>query len=140
MSSEWIPIILTVLSLVGAAVTYAYQKFVDRRTALVETRRTAYRNFLNAFMAMSDSPERIEEIRRRYYQSEVELLIVGSDDVVQKVGALSRFYAETNENRQSRDAQTVRRLVANICKSMRDDCFEKTNLTVAEIETLVPIV
>lgn len=106
----------------------------------MELRRTAYRGYLNAFIAMSDSPERIEDVRRRYYQSEVELLIVGSDNVVQQVGALSRFYAETNHDRFNRDASEVRRLVAAVCRAMRTDCFERSKLTNEEVQALVPIV
>jgi len=140
LSYELLPLVVAVLSIAGAAGTYAYQKYVDRRTALVEIRRTAYRNYLNAFMALSDSPDRVEDIRRRYYQSEVELLVVGSDSVVQNVGALSRFYARTNEDRFNRDANEVRRLVAEVCRSMRADCFEKSDLTIEEIQALVPIV
>lgn len=90
MPVEWMPLVIAVLGIAGAAGTYSYQRRVDRRTALIEIRRSAYRNYLNAFMAMSDSPDRIEDIRRRHYQSEVELLVVGSDLVVQKIGALSR--------------------------------------------------
>ena len=139
MNLEWMPLLIAALTIFGVAGTYAYQKRVDRRSALVEIRRDTYRSYLNAFMAMSDSPERIEEIRRRYYQSEVELLVVGSDNVVQKVGALSRFYAETNNDRFNRDAAEVRRLVAEICRAMRADCFEKSDLTTEEVQALVPI-
>lgn len=139
MIVEWMPLLIAALTIFGAAATYAYQKWVDRRSALVEIRRDAYRNYLNAFMAMSDSPERIEEIRRGYYQAEVELLVVGSDNVVQKVGALSRFYAETNEDRFNRDAAKVRLLVADVCRAMRADCFEKSDLTNEEVQALVPI-
>ena len=91
-------------------------------------------------MAMSDSPERVEDIRRAYYQAEVDLLVVGSDSVVKSVGALSRFYAETNADRFNRDTGEVRRLVAEICRNMRADCFEKSNLTNDEVKALVPIV
>jgi hypothetical protein len=139
MKPEWIPVLVAALSIIGAAITYAYQRRVDRRSALVEIRRSAYRNYLNSFMAMSDSPERIEDVRRAYYQSEVELLVVGSDSVVQSVGALSRFYTETNEDRFDRDAKEVRRLVAEVCRAMRSDCFEKTDLSITEIQALVPI-
>ena len=139
MIASWIPLIVTTISIAGAALTYAYQRQVDRRNALVEIRRDAYRRYLNAFMSMSDSPERIEDIRRAYYQSEVELLIVGSDLVIQRVGALSRFYAETNEDRFNRDVQETRRLVADVCSAMRADCFEKTNLSIDEIKAIVPI-
>ena len=139
MNAELLPLLVTALSIGGAAGTYAYQKYVDRRTALVEIRRAAYREFLKAFMAMSDSPERFEDIRRRYYQSEVELLIVGSDRVIQNVGALSHFYAETNDDRFNRDVPEVKRLVAEVCRSMRSDCFEKADLTTEEVQALVPI-
>ena len=139
MSTDWIPIIVAALSILGAAVTYAYQRRVDRQTALVEIRRASYRNYLSAFMAMSDSPERFEDIRRSYYQSEVELLVVGSDSVVQAVGALSRFYTDTNNDRFHRDISEVRRLVAEVCRAMRADCFEKSDLTIGEIQSLVPI-
>jgi hypothetical protein len=139
MYTELLPLLVAALGIVGAAITYGYQKRVDRKTALVELRREAYRNYLSAFMAMSDSPERMEEVRRRYYQAEVELLVVGSDSVVQKVGALSRFYADTNDDRFNRDVNEVRRLVAEVCRSMRADCFERSGLTTEEVQALVPI-
>ena len=137
--ADWAPFLLALVSVVGAAGTYAYQKRVDRQSALLEMRRTAYRDYLNAFMAMSDSQALMDDIRRKYYQSEVELLVVGSDAVVQAVGNLSNFYAVTNDNRFNRDAAEVRRLVAEICKAMRADCFEKSALSTDEIKALVPI-
>jgi hypothetical protein len=139
MLAAWIPLLVAVLSIIGAAATYTYQKKVDRKSALVEMRRLAYRNYLSAFMAMSDSPNRVDDIRRALYQSEVELLVVGSDLVVQAVGKLSGFYAATNDERFNRDGSEVRRLVAEICKAMRADCFEKSNLSIEEIRALVPI-
>ena len=139
MDAAWIPVIVAVLTIVRASATYAYQRRIDRRNALVELRRSAYRNYLSAFMAMSDSPETIEDIRRSYYQAEVELLVVGSDQVIEKVGALSRFYGDTNDDRFNRSAGEVRRLVAEVCKSMRADCFERSNLAISEIQALVPI-
>ena len=134
-----LPLLIATLTIMGGAGVYAYQKRVDRRTNLIEIRRAAYRNYLNAFMAMSDSPERVEEIRRRYYQSEVELLVDGSDEVIKRVGALSRFYSETNDHRFNRDVREVKRLLAEICKAMRADCFEKSKLSVDEVQALVPI-
>lgn len=140
MGIDWMPVAIALLTLGGAAATYAYQRSVDRKTALVELRHAAYRSYLHSFMAMSDSPKRIEEIRRAYYQAEVELLVVGSDDVVKSVGALSRFYMDTNADRLNRDVGEVRRLVAEVCRAMRADCFEKTKLTNDEVRALVPIV
>lgn len=137
--AEWSPFLIAILSVAGAAGTYAYQRIVDRKSALIEMRRVAYRDYLSAFIAMSDSPERVEDIRQRYYQAEVELLVVGSDEVIQAVGKLSNFYAVTNDDRFNRDAGEVRRLVAEICKAMRSDCFEESNLSIEEIRAIVPI-
>lgn len=139
MSIDWMPMLVAILTITGAALTYTYQRSVDRRTALVELRRTAYRNYLHAFMAMSDSPDRFDDIRRAYYSAEVDLLVVGSDGVVKSVGALSKFYADTNADRFNRDVNTVRRLVAEVCQSMREDCFEKSALTIDDVKALVPI-
>lgn len=135
----WTPLIVAGMTACAALGGYAWNKKIDRKHALIEARRAAYRNYLSAFMAMSDSPERIEDIRRSYYQSEVELLVVGSDAVIQKVGKLSSFYAATNADRLNRDASEVRRLVADICKAMRADCFEASRLSTDEIQALVPI-
>ncbi|MCJ8507796.1 hypothetical protein MUU53_07700 [Rhizobium lemnae] len=138
--AAWIPLLVALLTALAGVFAYSWNKRVDRKHALLELRRVAYRNYLNSFMAMSDSPQGVDEIRRRLYQSEVELLVVGSDTVVQAVGKLSNFYAITNNDRFNRDAAEVRRLVANVCMSMRADCFEKTDLSIEEIRALVPIV
>jgi hypothetical protein len=139
MMAEFIPIWVAVVTVLGASITYVVQKNLDRRNALVEIRRKCYRDYLSAFSAMSNSPEKIEDVTRKYYQSEFDLLIVGSDRVVQAVGALSQFYAETNHDRFNRDVKAVRGLVAQVCRAMRRDCFEKSSLTIEEIQALVPI-
>lgn len=134
-----VPLLVSVITVIGAVAAYIVQKSIDRRNALIEMRRKCYRDFLVAFIAMSDSPEAVEDIRRKLYQAELDLLVVGSDRVVRAVGALSRFYAETNADRFNRDAAHVRLLVAEICQAMRIDCFEKSSLSVAEVQALVPI-
>ncbi len=50
------------------------------------------------------------------------------------------FYAKTNDDRFNRDGGEVRRLVADACRAMRADCFERSDLTIAEIQALVPII
>lgn len=135
----WVPLLATMVTAIVGVIAYAWNKRVDRRNALIELRRTAYRNYLNSFMALSFNPDQINDVRRKLYQSEVELLIVGSDAVVQAVGKLSSFYAVTNHDRSNRDGSEVRRLVANVCMTMRADCFEKTDLSLEEIKALVPI-
>ncbi|WFU09198.1 hypothetical protein QA646_18325 [Rhizobium sp. CB3090] len=140
MSGEYIPLIVTVLGLVGAAITYTYQRNVDRKTTLMELRRKAYRDYLRAFLLMTGTPERDEEIQNSLLAAEFELLVVGSDQVVKCVGALSQYYAETNHDRFNRSGSKVRSLVAEVCRAMRQDCFEGTDLSIDEIQAIVPIV
>lgn len=139
MITEYMPLFVTLIGIFGAIGVYAYQRAADRLFALVEIRRAAYRNYLNAFMAMTNSPERQDDISRHYNNSEIELLVVGSDGVIQAVGNLSRFYSETNHDRFNRDVLEIRRLVAEVCRAMREDCFEKTDLSINEIQALVPL-
>jgi len=139
MTIDWVPIAVAVLTIGGAAVTYAYQRTVDRRNALVELRRAAYRDYLAAFLDMSNSSEWVAEITNRHNKAEIDLLVVGSDRVVQQVGDLHRYYSETNHDRFNRDAENVRRLVAQVAKAMRSDCFEESNLSIDQISDLVPI-
>jgi methionine synthase I (cobalamin-dependent) len=140
MIADLTPVLVAIVTIAGAAITYVVQKGLDRRNALVELRRRCYRDYLLAFSAMSNSPEKIEDVTRKYFQAEFDILVVGSDEVVQAVGVLSQFYAETNEDRFNRDAAAVRRLVAEVCRAMRRDCFERSSLTVEEIQAVVPIV
>jgi hypothetical protein len=139
LSDEFIPLFVTVLTIIGAAVTYAYQRIVDRKTALMELRRTAYREYLTSFMAMSNNVDSDKAVSNRFIVVETDFLVVGSDEVIKKAGALSTYYYETNNDRFNRDVPTTRRLVADVCKAMRADCFEKSLLTTAEIQLLVPI-
>lgn len=139
MSGEIIPIIVAVITVSGAAIAYLVQKHLDRQNALIEMRRKCYRDYLHAYSSMSDSPEKLEDIRRKYYQAEFDLLVVGSDEVVKAVGALSNFYSETNDDRFNRDVAKTKLLVAQVCSAMRKDCFEKSSLTIEEIQAVVPI-
>jgi hypothetical protein len=139
LNNEFIPLLVTVLTILGAAMTYAYQRVVDRKTALVEIRRIAYREYLGSFMAMSDNTDSVKEISKHFNTIETDLLIIGSDEVIRKAGALSSYYAETNRDRFNGDVPKTRRLVADVCKAMRTDCFEKSVLTTEEIQLLVPI-
>lgn len=88
---------------------------------------------------MTDRAEKDDDVSRNLQKSELELLIVGGDEVIQRVGDLSRYYIETNHDRFNRDAVKMRMLVAAICSAMRADCFEKTDLSIDEIQALVPI-
>jgi hypothetical protein len=136
----YLPILIAAVSIGGAAVTYAYQKRVDRQTTLLEMRRSTYRIYLQAFYAMTDNRNGVKEIIDEHLRLKSDLMLVGSDRVIQSVGALSRYYSDTNSNGPDRDLTTVKNLVANLIIAMRADCFESSGLKFEEIQTLVPIV
>jgi hypothetical protein len=139
LSTELIPLIVTVLTIFGAALTYAYQRIVDRKTALVELRRNAYREFVSSFLAGFIDTDSAKEKSMLFHSLQTDLLIVGSDEVIRKVGALCKYFQETNHDRFSRDAAMGRRFLADVCLAMRADCFEKSALSIEEIEPLVPL-
>ncbi len=62
MNIAYIPLFPTALSVLGAAVICEYQKSIDRKTALIDLRQKSYIDILKVYVAMPDSPERIEEI------------------------------------------------------------------------------
>lgn len=134
LNNELIPLIVTALTIFGAAGTYAYQRVIDRRTALVELRRVAYREFVSTFLAGFLDDNSAKEKAKFLYSLQTDLLIVGSDDVIRKVGALGNYMKEGN-----RDASKVRGPLADVCVAMRADCFEESALSSKEIEPLVPI-
>ncbi len=131
------PVIAAAIIVVGGAWAYRWQKTVDRQTALIELRRKAYRRFLTAFISMSRSTNTTEEITRELVECEYDLLLVASDEVAKCVGLLSTFYHNTNSGRFNRNVKKSRLLIANVCKAMREDCFEESTLTLDEFQKLV---
>jgi hypothetical protein len=81
---EWIPLIVATVSIVGAAITYAYQKRVDRKSALVELRRSAYREYIKSFMAMTNNTNGDKAISNQFNLVELHMLVVGSDEVIRR--------------------------------------------------------
>ncbi len=122
----------------GAALVYGYQKSIDRKTALIELRRKSYRDFVEAFVDMTLTPEHNDAIKSAYMKKEFDLLIVGSDETIRAVSALNNSYSKTNDDRYNRDVDMTKQLVANVCSAMRNDCFEKTSLKQDDIASMTP--
>ncbi len=135
----YIPLLVAVISIVGGGLVYLYQKRVDRRVALAELKRGAYREFLAAFLDMTNTPEKDRDVTNRYLKAEFDLLVIASDSVLKHVSALDRYYGDTNTKRHERDSKKIRELISNAALAMREDCFEKSNLGANELQTLIPL-
>ncbi len=66
MNVDYLPLLVTALSIIGAALVYGYQKSIDRKTALIELRRKAYKKFIRTFVDMTSTPEHDPVIKRAY--------------------------------------------------------------------------
>ena len=139
MNAEPLAIILSLIAILGTIGTYSFQKYQDRRNALIEMRRTAYREYLDELMQFLFTPEKGEETDKRYALTECRLLIVASDEVIKCVSTFRRVMSEADPKNREAKLLSVKSKVADICIAMRADCFEKTNLTSEQVQALVPI-
>jgi len=139
--SEWAsivgPVLAAIIVVVGGAWTYKRQKEIDRKTALIETRRKSYQRYLAAFSMMTNTPDAVEKITRELRLSEFDLLVLGSDKVIKRVNECRKFYVDTNDDRFKRDKEKIDELVGEICLAMREDCFEESSLLIEEFQNLV---
>lgn len=141
MSDLWLsitPLIIAGLTIASGFFAYGFNKRIDRKHSLIELRRGAYRDYLRAFYAMIDNRAGNNDVIEDHLRLKSELLLIGSDSVVQSVGALSKYTSSTNG--MPRDLVTLKDLVANLIIAMRADCFAKSKLELEEIRSLVPIV
>ena len=123
-----------VVTAVVAAVTYTYQKSVDRKNSLVETRRTLYRNYMSYLIR--SITDRSVELHTSYDAVMLELTIVGTDDVIFAVGEFNQYANRVSQ--EDRDNEHMKSLIAKIVLCMRKDCFSKTELDLDTIRATLP--
>jgi very-short-patch-repair endonuclease len=65
---------------------------------------------------------------------------VASDATIRKIGEFSNYMIATSyENSDKRDPVLHKRQLAEVLLAMRDDCFEKTRLSIEEASQLLPM-
>jgi hypothetical protein len=127
------PIVLTGIF---GVIAYWYQKYVDRKSALIELRRATYSKYL-ALIARH-ATDKSDKTNIELNQIYLELSVIASDDVVRAIGSFHDL-SLGREIKNPNSARIEDRLAATILL-MRKDCFEKTNLTAAEIISVTPLV
>ena len=134
---EWIPLLAVVSATILGSLTYVWQKYVDRKEALIALRQQEYNRFLNDYInAISDESPQSLAI---YHQAFQRLFVVGSDEVIRTTGALNNSLASTSGRpRSSKEIDEIQHLLVEMYKAMRNDCFEKTQITDDELRQLSP--
>jgi hypothetical protein len=121
-------------ALVGS-IAYRLQKSVDRKSALIELRRKAYTNYLDALCKLiaDKSPEN----NAAYNSKLMELSAVASDEVVVKIGKMRNLFGSSGLPPNA-DKETSESILGDMVISMRKDCFQKSKLTTDDIVNITP--
>jgi hypothetical protein len=128
---SYVPIFVSLIGLVGATWTYAYQRQADRRNSLIELRRLAYRDFIMSIADISSYGGPVETLS--YQKKLAELYLLGSDNVIRAVSEFTRLFKGTHIDPNLRLAKFAEMVVV-----MRQDGYESTDLSVLELSELAP--
>lgn len=128
---DWVPVLVTTLSLAGAAGTYSYQRYVDRGASLTSKRREVYAGYVLALQRNLIGKVDVEE----YQSALASIFIYGADEVVIAVAA---FHNEVADKRGTINSERATKLYAAMVSAMRADSFESSKLTVDQLQQLVP--
>jgi hypothetical protein len=131
-------IFAAMLTLVSGLFTYSFQRRADRRNQLIEIRRTAYRAYLSALMDQINAPTK--DTLNLLLKCEFELFAVASDTTIRKIATFANYMIATSyENKNKRDHALHKQQLAEVLLAMRNDCFEKTRLSIEEASQLLPM-
>jgi len=138
-SLAWLPVLIAALTAAGGVGSYLLQKRADRRHQLIEMRRAAYRAYIDAFMDQI-SPENDTKTQVALQKREMDLFLVASDPVLAAVGSFSRYGVDTSRGSgKARDITQYKTLLSALLLAMRNDCFEKSQLSEKEALALLPM-
>ena len=135
--ATWIPVLVSVLTVILGAITYLFQKRRDRFEDLIKTRRSEYRKWIQNLynILATDKPNALLD----FNMSTNDLFLFASDAVMLAVGEFKKYMSKTSPGGEERNMKTVGALLANVVEQMRNDCFEKTNLPNTAIREILPI-
>jgi hypothetical protein len=135
--TQIIPIAVAAFTVIGGLFTYLFQKRKDRLEDLIKTRRSEYRKWVQAlYDALSEADP---TSAAKFNQTTNDLFLFASDAVMKAVGDFKHYLALTSRGGSPRDMHVVGTLLARVIREMRNDCFEATKLTEAEIRNILPI-
>jgi hypothetical protein len=141
MSAAWLPLIVSIIGLVGGTFVYQIQKTVDRRNQVKQERRELYRRFVVAHVACENSllknAETILDDIIKVEELLAEIAVTAPDTVVEASKGAIKNLALLGVSRQeddwsSNDSQyTNAKSIAHqhfleMVAAMRQDTFEDT--------------
>jgi DNA topoisomerase IA len=131
-------IIVALIAVFGAVVTYLLQKNKELNLKLAEQKREAYTSFLRNFTETAVAVMHDEDVsgkdadRDRMFARD-QLLLYGSDDVIKAYDTWVR-YADTEEHDLDREGE----LVSLILLAIRKDLMGKSKVTKEHLSSLNP--
>lgn len=131
-------IIVALIAVFGAVVTYVLQKNKELNLKLAEQKREAYTSFLRNFTEIAVAVMHDEDVSgknadRDRMLARDQLLLYGSDDVIKAYDAWIR-YADTEEHDLDREGD----LVSLIFLAIRKDLMGKSKVTKEHLNNLNP--
>lgn len=88
---NWVPVIVSIVTALAAVATYAWNKRVDRKHALIDIRRSVYRDYVLAIADVSHSANGKDEVQR-YKNKLAELHLIASDEVLLACAEFTALY------------------------------------------------
>jgi hypothetical protein len=131
---NWLPVVVAVIGILGATVTYALQKRFDRNEDLRAEKKKAYRAFLDALFEHAE--QRTEQSRKAYDHSKIALLLVAPDAVLKRLVVVQET---ATMDMNATGPGDVHATVTDLIVEMRKDCFDRSKLVNSELEYVVPI-
>ncbi len=137
MNVAYLPLLVTALSIIGAALVYGYQKQTDRRNTLIADRRECYQNLLTSLQNYLSTRDNKALLQFNMYRAEAFLR--ASDKVAMAIGKFTAANQHDIDKQSDLTAKTAFEAYCIMAREMRNDCFEKTELSDKQIKLAVPV-
>ena len=149
MMQDYIPLLQGLLVAGGALIAalvaarrgvqaYGEQKKQDREEELIRRRQSEYERYLTAFGRAGRSKgidlNRHAEAQEEYHEAHANLLLVGSERVIEAANAFHRYYVHADPV----DPKEMKLLYAKMVVEMRREVFEETKLSAVEVAKNIP--
>jgi hypothetical protein len=133
---EYTAIIVALIAVFGAAVTYLLQKNKELNLIIAEQKREAYTNFLKNFTEISVAVMHDEDVSGKETDlnrmlARDQLVLYASDEVIKAYDAWVR-YADVEKHDLDRESE----LVSLILLAIRKDLLGKTKVTKEDLANL----
>jgi hypothetical protein len=133
---EYTAIIVALIAIFGAAVTYLLQKNKELNLIIAEQKREAYTNFLKNFTEISVAVMHDEDVSGKETDlnrmlARDQLVLYASDEVIKAYDAWVR-YADVEKHDLDRESE----LVSLILLAIRKDLLGKTKVTKEDLANL----